>query len=115
MTFLDATDKRLRSSTVSSWSDETTRFMFSTISKEGVSVRAKDEGRDQGGLKWKGDRRDPKEFKVQRTLITLGLLSELSQVDSIFLTHFVDVVVELSDGELASEREVKGESPGRLP
>src|ERR1700727_87277 len=32
ITFLYATERRLRSSTVSSWSDEATRFMFSTIS-----------------------------------------------------------------------------------
>ena len=38
MTFLYATESRFLSSTVSSWSDEATRFMFSTISVKDATM-----------------------------------------------------------------------------
>src|ERR1700712_260473 len=69
MTFLYATESRLRSSTVSSWSVEATRFMFSTISVEHNAY-----------ISWTADGND----EHTRTIVSLSLLSELGKVDGVF-------------------------------
>jgi hypothetical protein len=72
MTFLYATDSKLRSSTVSSWSDEATRFMFSTISREWRNRNLRPNGVDE--LK----------KKDRLTFIALCLFGEFGEINGVF-------------------------------